>query len=590
MNSQNLCLACMNPRMTEGTCPTCGLDDRNLPEVANTMPIGTLLNGKYLIGRLLGAGGFGNTYLAFDLNLHTKLAIKEYLPKEVASRERNSVMIHVYTGESQSEFHVGMDKFLDEARVLARLKQHPNIVAVSDFFKENNTAYIVMDYLEGITFKEYLKMKGGRLSFEETMSVMTPVMDALREVHQIGLLHRDISPDNIYVTRSKQVKVLDFGAARQAMGEVSKSLSVILKPGYAPAEQYFSKGKQGAWTDIYAVGATIYHAVTGVLPPESLERMESDTLVPPNQQGANIPAAAEQALLRALAVRGADRFQTMAEFQQALLNISVAASAQQNSEPKRADAPPPPAQTQSVPVAGGGSSAAVAKKKGKGALIGLGIAGVLIVLMVIGMLTGSDESGTDTDSGSGSEEVVSGTTSANETDNPSSTADTSADSSAEMTDDSQDRTDGMDANQAQLDAEADAKRIAEEAEAQEAAAAASNSAQQAYVDRFNALDQKHAALANNLNDADYYQGVGFQKQRQEEWDALINDIWGYLKDTIPNSDFVALRDAQREWIKEKENVASNQVDYDGNLDELEKYRVLADYTRNRTIYLMENYF
>jgi serine/threonine protein kinase len=249
------------------------------------------------------------------------LAIKEYLPKDIASRERNSKEVHAFYRESMSDFYVGLEKFIEEARVLARFRNHPNIVSVSDFFKENNTAYIVMDYLEGVTFKEYLKHKGGRLTFEEAMRIMTPVLDALREVHSVGMLHRDISPDNIYITRIGQVKLLDFGAARQTMGEASKSLSVILKPGYAPSEQYFSKGKQGPWTDVYAVAATIYAAITGVLPPESLERAEEDTLKAPSMLGVQISVTAEKALLKALAVKGVERWQTMAEFHDGLTTV-----------------------------------------------------------------------------------------------------------------------------------------------------------------------------------------------------------------------------------------------------------------------------
>lgn len=351
--SENRCLCCMELKKEPGPCPHCGVDDRELPIAANILPAGSVLDGSYLIGRLLGSGGFGNTYLAFDLKLHLKVAIKEFLPKELAGRDRHSTEVLVYTsGDSQAQFAVGLDKFLDEARVLAKFKNHPNIVAVSSFFHQFNTAYIVMDYLEGITFKEYLQRKGGRLPYEEVMKIMTPVLDALREVHEVGMLHRDISPDNVYITRKGQVKVLDFGAARQAMGEASKSLSVILKPGYAPSEQYFTKGKQGPWTDIYAVAATIYHALTGQLPPESLERTEEDTLQPPSALGCELPQHAEAALLKALAIKGSDRFQTVAAFMAALEGAGthpetpVATSA----PPETAAPTPAPALSSSPPV------------------------------------------------------------------------------------------------------------------------------------------------------------------------------------------------------------------------------------------------
>ena len=147
MMIENRCLACMEVKPQVGPCVACGIDDRELPVAASILPAGTVLNGQYLIGRLLGSGGFGNTYLAFDLNLHTKLAIKEFLPKDLASRDRNTTEVLAYSGDSQTQFAIGLEKFLEEARVLARFKNHPNIVSVNGFFKEHNTAYIVMDYL-----------------------------------------------------------------------------------------------------------------------------------------------------------------------------------------------------------------------------------------------------------------------------------------------------------------------------------------------------------------------------------------------------------------------------------------------------------
>ena len=245
------------------------------------------------------------------------MAIKEYLPRQLATRGEGRTKVSVFTGEARQQYDYGLRKFLEEAQAVARFAHHPNVVSARDYFEANGTAYMVMEYVEGVTLKEYLAKKGGRISFEEAKGIMMPVMDALREVHQAGMLHRDISPDNIYITTSAQVKILDFGAARYFAGEQSKSLSVILKSGYAPEEQYRSSGKQGAWTDVYAVGATIYKALTGQTPPDALDRMAEDTLTPPSGLGVSIPPAAEQALLQALAVNAGRRFQTMAEFQQA---------------------------------------------------------------------------------------------------------------------------------------------------------------------------------------------------------------------------------------------------------------------------------
>jgi serine/threonine protein kinase len=162
---------------------------------------------------------------------------------------------------------------------------HTNIVTVLDYFKANGTAYLVMNYLEGVTLKEYLLGSRTALTFGKIMEIMVPVMDALKGVHAAGILHRDVSPDNIFLTRDKKVVLIDFGAARHAMVAKKSGLSVILKLGYAPEEQYRSKGEQGPWTDVYAVAATIYRAITGRMPPESLDRMGQDSLVPPSAPG-----------------------------------------------------------------------------------------------------------------------------------------------------------------------------------------------------------------------------------------------------------------------------------------------------------------
>ena len=314
------CFGCMELKQNEGACPVCGYDHEIEPESPQHLKPGTILQGKYLLGRVLGHGGFGITYLAWDINLDIRLAVKEYMPREFAARHAGKTIISIYSGEMARHFDYGLRRFLDEAKTLAQFSHHPGIVAVRDFFKENGTAYIVMNYLDGADLKHYLASAGGKIPYETAMQILLPVMDALREVHSKGTLHRDISPDNIYLTSEGQVKVLDFGAARHAMTEFSQSISVILKPGYAPEEQYRSKGKQGPWTDVYAVAATMYRAITGEIPPESLDRLEEDTLQKPSELGVSIPVNSERALMKALSVRAADRYQSIAEFQQALLS------------------------------------------------------------------------------------------------------------------------------------------------------------------------------------------------------------------------------------------------------------------------------
>ncbi len=303
----------------EDPCPECGYCEADPGEVTLYLAPRTLLAGKYLIGRVLGQGGFGITYLGWDTTLDVKLAIKEFFPQGLVSRVPGQGKIASYSGGAREELNYGIDRFLSEAKMLARFEHHPNIVSVRDFFKANNTAYMVMSYVEGFTLEHYLAREGGKIPYHKAIDIVMPVMDALREVHAVGIMHRDISPDNIFIDNRGRVVLLDFGAARQDLRDKSRSVSVILKAGYAPEEQYRSRGRQGPWTDVYAVGATIYRCITGRVPPESLDRMAEDDLVPPSQLGVDISAGLEQTLLKALAVKAEDRFHTVTEFQAELL-------------------------------------------------------------------------------------------------------------------------------------------------------------------------------------------------------------------------------------------------------------------------------
>ena len=298
-------------------CQECGwrLGQDNTPPA---LALGRILDGRYRIGRVLGHGGFGITYLAWDDNLQLRLAIKEYLPRDSATRAPDGISLSVYSGQAGEQFAYGLDGFLAEARALARFDQHPGIVTVKNFFRAHGTGYCVMDYVEGITLRQYLDQQpGGRVSVDSALKLLTPVMDALRAVHQAGLIHRDIAPDNIYISQDGRIRLLDFGAARFAAGEHSKSLSIILKPGYAPEEQYRTKGRQGPWTDVYGLAATCYRAITGQVPPEALDRLDNDDLVPPSRLGIAIKPEQEATLLKALAIKANQRYQDIAELQQA---------------------------------------------------------------------------------------------------------------------------------------------------------------------------------------------------------------------------------------------------------------------------------
>jgi len=221
---------------------------------------------------------FGITYLGWDERLQTRVAIKEYLPRELAGRDADHRTVAAHSGEDADAFAFGLGKFLEEARTLAKL-DHPNLVRVRDFFEENGTGYLVMDYYDGLTLAEYLaRQPGGKIPEDQAIGILLPILDGLREVHAKGFLHRDIKPANIYLTAANRPILLDFGAARQAMGEHSRSLSVVLSEGYAPIEQYQRNGKQGPWTDVYGAAATLYTMVTGQVPPAATDRVSHDTL------------------------------------------------------------------------------------------------------------------------------------------------------------------------------------------------------------------------------------------------------------------------------------------------------------------------
>ena len=329
MTADSLCMGCMAERGPTLHCIHCGWQEGTPAESPLQLSPRTVLEGKYLIGRALGQGGFGITYLAWDLNLEFKLAIKEYFPRDICTRARDEHTVQPLTRTDQDTFREALDSFRKEGTALGRFRDHPGIVSVLNFFPENGTGYLVMAYMEGVTFKQYLANHGEQISFDEALRILVPAMDALRDVHAAGMLHRDISPDNIYVTLTSQVKLLDFGNARSLLGERSRSFSAVLKPGYAPEEQFRQQGRQGTWTDVYALGATFYRALTGRTPPEAPERLINDELIPPRKLGVAIPPRAERALLKALAVRQQDRFQSMAEFQRELTDF-------------RESPPPPP--------------------------------------------------------------------------------------------------------------------------------------------------------------------------------------------------------------------------------------------------------
>lgn len=320
MDVNKLCPFCLcETDMSGGTCSKCGRSLNEEQEITHHLKPFSILQGKYLVGGILGEGGFGITYVGLDINLEIKVAIKEFYPNGYCTRDgRLTSQITAYTGENLDVVTKWRDNFIKEARALAKCADLPGVVGVKDFFQENNTAYIVQEFLDGVTLKEVIKESGGKIAPERLFPAMEPVLSALSKVHEQGIIHRDISPDNIMGLYNGQMKLIDFGAARDYSQGGDKSLSVLLKPGYAPEEQYRTKGKQGPWSDVYALAATIYKCLTGVTPPEALERIRVDELVPPSKLGIKIEPYREAALLKAMAVVAEDRYQTVEEFKKAL--------------------------------------------------------------------------------------------------------------------------------------------------------------------------------------------------------------------------------------------------------------------------------
>ena len=346
MDLERVCYGCFREK-PDGSpvCPYCGFNaEEEQPFLA--LPMGTLLRGRYLLGRVLGVGGFGITYLGYDLVLEIKVAVKEYLPSGLATRHADRYRV-VLTGRRKEDYENGLDRFLEEARILAKLQGTPNIVSVQDHFKENNTAYFVMEYVSGMSLKAYLASQGGKIPYDQALTILQPVMEALIRVHGLGLTHRDISPDNISITSDGESKLLDFGAARFSSGN-EESVSVILKHGFAPEEQYSSRGRQGPWTDVYAMGATLYRCVTGELPPDSITRIHQDMLKRPSELGIPLPANMEAAMMKAMAVKAEERFPSMEAFLQAIIGGGAGAPLAKAAR-RRGEAAPGNAGTQAKP-------------------------------------------------------------------------------------------------------------------------------------------------------------------------------------------------------------------------------------------------
>ena len=275
---------------------------------------GTRLIGRYTIEGVLGQGGFGITYLGIDELHEKKVAIKEFFPQGIVTRniEYQDTVTVTFVGEKDN-YEKGKERFLKEARTMAKFSKDEGIVKALDFFEINNTAYIVMEYLEGITLKQYLR-ENQRIAPEDLIELLVPLIESLDEIHSQGMIHRDISPDNIMVLPDGRIKLMDFGAARDYTEFGEKSLSIVLKPGYAPPEQYQTHGIQGPWTDIYALCATMYKCITGENPPDAIERVMDDHLKKISAFGISVLPQIEEAIIKGMSVAANDRYQNVGDF------------------------------------------------------------------------------------------------------------------------------------------------------------------------------------------------------------------------------------------------------------------------------------
>ena len=293
---------------------------------------GTRLIGRYTIEGVLGQGGFGITYLGIDELHEKKVAIKEFFPQGIVTRniEYQDTVTVTFVGEKDN-YEKGKERFLKEARTMAKFSKDEGIVKALDFFEINNTAYIVMEYLEGVTLKQYLR-ENQRIAPEDLIELLVPLIESLDEIHSQGMIHRDISPDNIMVLPDGRIKLMDFGAARDYTEFGEKSLSIVLKPGYAPPEQYPTHGIQGPWTDIYALCATMYKCITGENPPDAIERVMDDSLKKISEFGIAIPPQEEAAIIKGMSVSAKDRYQDIKDFCEDLYGGYEETSVPENKE------------------------------------------------------------------------------------------------------------------------------------------------------------------------------------------------------------------------------------------------------------------
>ncbi len=322
-NGRHYCDYCFEQIAPNTECPHCHLTPAKYKTEPGLLMPGTVLAGKYVIGRTIGRGGFGATYLAFSIKNNSVVAIKEYYPIGIAHRNEGESKITVLSSDKENLFQKGANRFYEEAKIISTFNDAPNVATVYEFFYENNTAYYSMEYLNGVDLKHYVKKCGGRITEGEAVSIMENICKALIVIHSTGTIHRDISPDNIFVCKNNTAKLIDFGAAKQFVGEESQSLSVILKRGFAPIEQYQKNGKHGMWTDIYSLGATVYYALTGAIPDDAMSRIENKEYEIKSAAELGVSEQFRNILNKCMQLEYQNRYKSSYEVQQELKKLPV---------------------------------------------------------------------------------------------------------------------------------------------------------------------------------------------------------------------------------------------------------------------------
>lgn len=321
--ASELCMNCFSVKGQYEVCPYCGYVEGTPPVQPHCLTPGTILGNHFIVGTVIGFGGFGITYKCYDTTLGIIVAAKEFYPTGLVNRSPGETKVGLLSGERREQYNAQLKRFFMEAQSVAQFGKAKDIVNIYDYFEENKTAYIIMEYIDGILLKDYLE-KQGAMPAEVALGVIMPVIEGVKKIHSKGIIHRDISPDNIFITDENSIKIFDFGAAQLNSSKEGMAGEKVIKVGYSAPEQYRDKSRQGFYTDIYSVGAILYQMLTGRKPIESTERERRDKLKSPLELGVKVNSNVDRAVMEAMAVQPELRYQNIQQFEEALRNKRTA--------------------------------------------------------------------------------------------------------------------------------------------------------------------------------------------------------------------------------------------------------------------------